>query len=79
MLGDESLRQMISKIAELHNGSGSTLLKSCGHAALLRRPKTIEIRNVKEDFKNPFSPLTPVDCADRGNWYNRALTKEETA
>ena len=56
MLGDESLGQMISEVAQLHNESGSTLFLSCGRAALWRRLKTIEIRNVKEDFNNPQSP-----------------------
>ena len=79
MLGDESLGQMISEIAQLHNESGSTQFQSCGRAALWRGLKTIEIRNVKEGFNNPQSISTPVDCADRGNWYNRALTKEEAA
>ena len=79
MLGDESLGQMISEIAQLHNESGSTQFQSCGRAALWRGLKTIEIRNVKEDFNNPQGPLIPADCAERGNWYNHALPKKETA
>ena len=57
MLGDESLGQMISEVAKLHNESGSTLFQTCGRAVLKRRPKTIEIRKVKEDFNNPQGPL----------------------
>ena len=79
MLGDESLGQMISEIAQLHNESGSTQFQSCGRAAWWRGLKTIEIRNVKEDFNNPQGLLIPLDCAERGNWYKLALLKNETA
>ena len=79
MLGDESLGQMISEIAQLHNESGSTQFQSWGRAALRRGLKTIEIRNVKEDFNNPQGPLIPVDCAERSNWYNLDSRKKETA
>lgn len=78
MLRDEPLGQMIIEIAQLHNQPGSTLFQSCGRAAFWLRPKTIEIRTAKEDFNNPRSRSTHVDCTYRGNWYNRALPEEVT-
>lgn len=78
MLRDETLGQMISEFTQLHNESGITLFERCGRAAFRCWPKTIEIHTAKEDFYNPQGSSTTVDCAGRGNWYNRGLPEEVT-